>query len=89
MHEDYDPEIEELAEDHEEVEQALLAAVLAYLAGEMTLEAAAAQIDAAAAALEVAGEDWVRDVLPDIYEDGREQARSTLSEPSGASALED
>lgn len=77
-HEDFDPEIDELAEDHEEAEAAMLAAILAYLSGTYTVQQAISALANIADALATAALDWIEDVMPRVYEDGAREAREAL-----------
>ena len=87
-HEDFDGEIDELSEDHEEAERALLEIVVAYAAGRIAAEEAAAQIGHIVEALAVAVADWIDDVLPRIYESGIRTAQRALGASDSESADE-
>ena len=87
-HSDFDPEIEQLATAHERASSAMLKIVLAYLAGQLTFEAASTQLGQVAQALAQASAAWVQSVVPRLYADGMKTAQDALrgaSEPSGAS----
>ncbi len=83
-HEDFDEPIEELSQDHEEAEQAMLAAILAYLSGTYTIQQAISALATIAEALATAALDWIEDVMPTIYEDGAREAREALGAPETA-----
>lgn len=77
-HEDFDPEIEQLASAHEKAEATMLQLILAYLTGRATYEQATQGIGQIAEALAGASAEWVQGVLPRIYADGMDTAQEAL-----------
>jgi hypothetical protein len=79
-HEDFDGEITTLADEHDEAEEAMRAIVMSYQAGIVTPEEAEAAIVEIGDALKLVIEDWIDDVMPQVYADGVAQARAEMGE---------
>ncbi len=77
-HDKFDPQINTLAEAFGRAAAAMLRAVLAFVRGGASLEAAMKALDEVAAALQRLADEWVQAVLPAVYADG---AREALNSP--------
>jgi hypothetical protein len=73
-HADFDDDIQDHSEDFEAAEEAMLAVVLAVIAGSLTEAEAQGQLELIAGELRGRSVAWAAEVLPDVYLDGLEEA---------------
>lgn len=87
--EDFDRDIDELADDHKSVAAMLLELLVNYLRGVLGIVEAEDGIESGADALRQAQRAWIDEVVPDIYADGVRTGASELGVPFAQAEMPD